>query len=578
MCGIAGMIVPNDRPVTRRIRGMVRALEHRGPDGQGVFLAKGSAATAGLGHCRLAILDLSAAGVQPMTSRDGRWTIALNGEVFNYRDLRKTLEVECGTVFVSNTDTEVLLEACAAWGIEKAVARTIGMFAFAVWDGFQQELTLVRDRAGEKPVVYFWDGQTLAFASEMKALADFHGSKLDPRAADLYFALGYIPAPLGIFRHTFKLQAGHMARWTNGALRVSRWWFPESANADRSAELRDLLSDAVRLRLRSDVPVAIALSGGVDSSIIAAEAKRHGACPDAFTVALDGDETDLPYARLAASRYGLRHEIIRMRCAAVAAQLETAVRHYDEPFADSSSLASLALAEELRGRYKVILNGDGGDEAFGGYQHYERIASKQLLKSMAAAAGFRDGAGQTGIYVQSKAAFREHERARLLNGNCCDNALATMLSTDEFLNANVSGALKRAMWSDRHLHLANGLTYKMDIALGSAGMEGRAPFLDHRILEWTQNVPARDLVCGREKKVLLRRTYAADLPEQISNRPKHGFGAPVRAWLAGPLRPLVAQSLPCALLNPGAQSGLSGQRLWTVLTFARWAEAWNAKW
>jgi asparagine synthase (glutamine-hydrolysing) len=452
------------------------------------------------------------------------------------------------------------------------------MFAFALWDDLQKELILVRDRVGEKPLMYFWNGETLAFASEMKALRMFHGSKLDPRAVDAYLALGYIPAPLGIFRETFKLQAGHLARWKNAVLQVSRWWFPERAREDcKPDRVRDLIGDAVRLRLRSDVPVAIALSGGIDSSVIAAETARQGSRLDAFTVVFDGDQTDLAYARLAARRYGLRHEIIPSEGRAVAAEFDNTVAHYDEPFADSSSLASIALARALEGRYKVILNGDGGDEVFGGYAHYERIAPKQILKAAAAAVGLCDGEGSN-VYVQSKTMFRDHQRVRLLNGKRHNDALGRLLSTDEFLSVRIPGALKQAMWSDRHLYLANDLTYKMDIALSSAGIEGRAPFLDHRILEWAQSLPSKDLVRGRKKKVLLRRAYAADLPKEIVDRPKHGFGAPIRAWLDGPLAALVRASLPCALLTPDAQVGLTGQRLWTMLTFARWANAWNATW
>jgi asparagine synthase (glutamine-hydrolysing) len=424
---------------------------------------------------------------------------------------------------------------------------------------------------------------TLAFASEMKALQGLHGGRLDPQAVDLYFALGYVPAPLGIFRNTRKLAPGHLARWQNGTLRVERWWFPERAplaggGPDRPAELRELMAESVRIRLRSDVPVAVALSGGVDSSIVAAELARQGATPDAFTVVFDGDETDLPYARLAARRFGLRHELIGAGGRDIPEELADAVRRYDEPFADSSALGSLALARALAGRYKVILNGDGGDEAFAGYSHYEFIGVKQWIKTAAAAAGWRDGSGRAGVYVESKVAFRRAERQCLLAGRAEGDALESLLGAPPFPQAGSRGALKRALWSDRHLYLANNLTYKMDLALASEGMEGRAPFLDHRVLEWAQNLPAAELVRGREKKVLLRRTYAAELPEEILRRPKHGFGAPVGAWLAGPLAALGRESIPTPLLDASAQSGLSGQRKWALLCFAKWAETWGARW
>jgi asparagine synthase (glutamine-hydrolysing) len=252
--------------------------------------------------------------------------------------------------------------------------------------------------------------------------------------------------------------------------------------------------------------------------------------------------------------------------------------HYDEPFADSSSIPSLALARALEGRYKAVLNGDGGDEAFGGYRHYEFIGAKQALKAAAAAAGLADGAGGVGIYVQSKSTFRAVERASLLNGNAPGSPFSERLGADEFLRAAPPSPLARAMWSDRHLYLPNDLTYKMDIALAACGIEGRAPFLDHRLLEWTQQLPAADLVRGRQKKILLREAYRGELPDQILDRAKHGFGAPVERWLAGPLKEQAAQALRSPLLDFSGQKNLSGQRLWTALAFEGWAQRWGAGW
>jgi asparagine synthase (glutamine-hydrolysing) len=557
---------------------MTAALAHRGPDSAGIFAANPETA---LGHTRLAILDLSAAGAQPMTSRDGRWTMVLNGEIYNYRELRGELSA---APWRSSGDTEVLLEACAAWGIERALERSIGMFAFALWDARERELTLARDRIGEKPLVYFEGGCTLAFASELKALRDFHGGRLDREALDVYLALGYVPAPLTIFRNVRKLPAGHWLRWKNGKSTVGRWWFPERARPvisstalGRRDEARSLIADAVRLRLRSDVPLALALSGGIDSTVIAAAAARQDARADAFTVIAEGDETDLPYARLVARRYGLRHEVLRAPASTAAERVLEAAEHFDEPFADSSALSSLELARSLAGRYKVVLNGDGGDEAFGGYRHYTHLAMKQAVKVAAAGVGLVDGSGATGVYVESKVTFRESERASLLGGQARGGALSRLLTADEFLSAAPrGGALKHALWTDRHLYLANDLAHKMDMALGAYGLEGRSPFLDHRILEWTQQLPAYDLVRGGEKKILLREAYDQELPKQIAERPKHGFGAPVGAWLAGPLREQVRELLPCPLLDPELQTHARDQRLWTLLTLARWAVRWGA--
>ena len=587
MCGIAGVIGRSD--ARGQVLRMTARLAHRGPDGAGIFCPVPDAA---LGHTRLAVLDLSAAGSQPMTSRDGRWTIVLNGEIFNYRELGRELDDEVrDTPRHSSSDTEVLLEACAAWGVERALDRSIGMFAFALWDARSREITLARDRSGEKPLVYFDDGRTLAFASELKALRDLHGSLLDPAAVDVYLALGYVPAPMAIFRNVWKLPPGHRLRWKNGKSTLERWWFPERSRAaagytpaTRQDEARGLLTDAVRMRLRADVPVALALSGGLDSSVIAAEAARQGAKLDSFTVIADGDETDLPYARTVAGRHGLRHEVVRIARTGenLRAGVEQCVTQYDEPFADSSALCSLELGRALAGRYKVVLNGDGGDEAFAGYRTYGRIRLKQALKAAAAGLGLVDGTGATGIYVQSCALFRQRERTALLHGSGngrAGGAVQDLLSADEFLRASpAQDALKQALWTDRHLNLANNLTHKMDMALAAYGVEGRAPFLDHRILEWTQALPGRDLVRGRKTKILLREAYRGDLPEGVVARAKHGFGAPVKLWLEGPLREMVRESLPCPLLDPKLQHAARGQRLWALLIFARWARHWGAKW
>ncbi len=577
MCGIAGIVGKLEGlPYVHR---MIGALSHRGPDGEEYFVGEGVV----LGHRRLAILDLSPAGVQPMTSRDGRWTMVLNGEIFNFNELR----AELGGRFGSASDTEVLLEACAAWGVERALDRSIGMFAFALWDARTRELTLARDRSGEKPLVYFWNGATLAFASELKALRALHPSQLDPAAVDAYLALGYVPAPLAIFRDCRKLPPGHLLRFRNRTLDLRRWWFPEHAaplirqtRAGRIDELRKLMADAVKLRLRSDVPVALSLSGGVDSSVIAVECARRGKRVDAYTVALDADQTDLTSARAVAGKLGLVHHVVDAPALSAACQMEDAAAHYDEPFADSSALPSLALARALAGRYKVILNGDGGDEAFAGYPHYERIQAKQFFKAAAAAAGFKDGEGKIGVYVQSKTAFRLRERMRLLASNAPGDTLSLLLKADPYLSGAPShaGSLRTGLWSDRHLYLPNDLTYKSDIALGAFGMEGRAPFLDHRVLEWAQGLDSGDLVRGRNKKVLLREAYRAELPDFVIDRPKHGFGAPIDKWLAGPLQELQRDSLPCRLLDPALQAGATGQRLWMLLTFARWASAWKATW
>ena len=551
----------DDLRAAGRVEEMLEIQRHRGPDGSGILCDSGTV----IGHRRLAILGLGDAGRQPMTSRDGRLSLVFNGEIFNYRELGAELAGE----FLSGTDTEVLLEGIAAWGVEAALGRAAGMFALALWDHREKELTLARDRLGEKPLVYFYDGRILAFASELKALRGFHGGAMDPAAVDAYLALGYVPAPLAIFRGCRKLEPGELLRFkTGGEPRRARWWVAESsaeAGGDRRAALRERVGEAVRQRLRTDVPVALSLSGGIDSSVIAAECVRQGAAIESFTVRFDGESSDVEAASLVARHLGLRHHVVDDGGSGQG--IEHMLRHYDEPFADSSAIPSLGLARALAGRYKVVLNGDGGDEVFGGYRHYEHIQIKQTLKAAAAAVGWCDGgrAGGAGVYVQSKVTFRAAERGRFLNGHGTGNAL------DGLTLAPPGRVLARGMWIDRHLALANGLNYKTDIAYGAFGIEGRAPFLDHRLGEWAGSLPARDLVRGREKKILLRAAYADDLPAGALDRPKRGFGAPVGRWLRGPLRDLVMEVLP-------QQHGWNDQQVWTLLIFALWAREWRASW
>jgi asparagine synthase (glutamine-hydrolysing) len=272
----------------------------------------------------------------------------------------------------------------------------------------------------------------------------------------------------------------------------------------------------------------------------------------------------------------------------LAADVSRMLWQYDEPVADSSAVPSFALARAIGDGFKVVLNGDGGDEVFGGYNHYTRIATKQALKAAAAAAGLCDGrgTGSTGIYVQSKSLFRAGERARLLDGHSVGNACDGLVAGWAYPAPSV-GPLKRAMWTDRHLHLANGLTYKVDIALAAFGREGRAPFLDHELMEWAQALPADELVAGAEKKVLLREAYAQFLPAGILHRSKHGFGGPVERWLDGPLQELFADSVPGPWFHRQAQLSLaegagpgetSGQKKWTLMMLNAWARTWKATW
>jgi asparagine synthase (glutamine-hydrolysing) len=596
MCGIAG-ILSRKLEAGSVAAGLRDRMRHRGPDDAGLFVC--AEQNIALAHQRLSIIDLSSEAHQPMSTADGRWTIVFNGEIYNYVELKRELADD--VQFRTESDTEVLLEAYRRWGHD-VLQKLRGPFAFAIWDKVERSLFIARDRVGKRPLYYSWDETDFAFASELKALRALPGfdPQIDPAAADCYFALGYVPAPHTIFRGVRKLAAGHSLTLRDGSLSLQRYWRPEDVSTmpaeDREvrlSECRALVADAVKVRLRADVPVGVFLSGGVDSSIVAYEAVAQGGRPEAVSVSFEGDQTDLPYATLMAERLGLRHHTVEVAGPGTD-DIVAIVNHYDEPFADSSNVPSYLMARASRGLFKVALNGDGGDEAFAGYRHYEHIAIKQLTKSIASALTLCDGQFRNpwSVYLQSKAHFnRRHRKALLgqLSGTSPD-AFGEWIEREPFLRAFPGGdALKRALWADRHVNLANGLMYKMDMALGAFGMEGRSPLLDAPLLDWAQGLGASDLVVGRVRKVVLGAAYAGKIPREILRRGKKGFGAPIDFWLRGPIRDLAKSMLPCPSLVRSAQSDLLAayydrsdarvaNKIWTLLVFAIWSDKVKAHW
>ena len=425
MCGIVGVWSQEGKASRKTIGRMVRLISHRGPDGEGYFLAPPIV----MGHRRLAIIDIEG-GKQPMSTEDGRYTIAFNGEIYNFVEVRKELEAK-GAIFRTRSDTEVILQGYAVWG-ERCLDKMIGMFAFAIWDREEEELFLARDRVGKKPLVYFWDGKTFAFASETKGLvgAGLFDPKLDAKSVDLFFALGWVPSPLSIFMYVRKLQPGHFMKFKDGRVEIKRYWFPEKLlscdkrkKEDRLQDFKSLFANAVNIRLRSDVPIGIFLSGGIDSSVVALEAVSQGYSAHALTVFFDHDRIDVNYAVKVARLLGIPQECIEVH-GNICDDLEDIFWHYDEPFADTSSIPTFYIARAAKDRFKVILNGDGGDELFGGYRRYERIRMRYFLKRMASCLGLRDGGSNAlQIWFGSRAIFREHERKALLKGRLAGNIL-----------------------------------------------------------------------------------------------------------------------------------------------------------
>lgn len=598
MCGIVGIVDQLNGVPVSLINEMKDSLIHRGPDGGGTYIDRRG--IAGLGHRRLAILDLSTNGQQPMSTPDGRYTIVFNGEIYNYIELKEELEKK-GFTFSTSSDTEVLLKGYEEWG-QNVLDKLIGMFAFAVWDRDKEELFLARDRVGKKPLLYFWDGHVFAFGSELKAFRCLHffEAKLDPEAVEAYLALGYIPAPLSIFQNVRKLLPGHFMTFSKGILNISRFWYPEKTQIrpannreERIEECRLLLQNALRLRLRSDVPIGIFLSGGIDSAIVALESVNQGLKPHAFTLTFDHDQTDLPYAEQVAKFLGIDQEVIYVSGKQAQDDIFRITWQYDEPFADTSNIPSYYIASAAGKRVKVVLNGDGGDEVFGGYRHYERIALKQSLKLLMCALRLKDGSinncWQT--YFQSKSTFRRTERDCLLvSRKSKEDSFSELLESNPYLKAlKPKDFLHMALWADRSIYLPDDLLYKMDIALMAHGVEGRSPLLDQNLLEWAQGLPLSDLVAGQSKKILLREIYSGVLPSSILDRPKHGFGSPVNQWLRGSFQKIINEYLPSPLFDFKFQETLlkifqrknrefESNRVWRILIFSLWAKQWKATW
>jgi len=638
MCGIAGILDLKGRAVEHPVlERLCACLAHRGPDDEGIY-ADGNVA---LGQRRLSIIDLSS-GRQPMSNEDGTVWVTFNGEIYNFLELRTELEAH-GHRFATRSDTEVIVHAFEQYGTG-CLRRFRGMFAFAIWDQKRRLLFLARDRIGKKPLFYARADGQFVFASELQALLQHpgvrSGRELDPAALDEYLTYGYIPAPGTAFRNVFKLPPAHFLTLELpepeeeggvGAVdpKVEPYWRLEytpkldlDEDEDEAAEaLLEILTEAVRLRLIADVPLGALLSGGVDSSVVVALMSRLSDRPvKTFSIGFDEKAfNELPYARLVARRYGTDHHELIVRARALDV-LPTLVRHYGEPFADSSAVPSFQVAQLTRRYVTVALNGDGGDECFAGYERYlgSRLADRYqriprpvrvgMIEPLAAlipgtlprrnrlsqAKRFLQVAAQPaarrylrwvtyftpeqkqGLYTpEFRARLGEHEGGAWLLHQFADvrregcNRLDALLATDV------------------RSYLPYDLLVKMDIATMASSLEARSPFLDHKVMEFAARLPARYKLRGTTLKYLLKKVARKLLPAANLDRRKMGFGMPVGNWMRGELRPLLDDVLlsPRALargyfrpeavrqlVNENAQGPHDhSNQLWALL----WLELWH---
>ena len=611
MCGIAGYYASQPGSPDL-LRAMTRTLTHRGPDAEGYY----EQGPVHFGHRRLSVLDV-AGSLQPMVHQASGLALTYNGELYNYRALRDSLR-ESGQHFHTQGDTEVLLNALAQGG-RQALKNLRGMFAFAAWDPTTSTLLLARDQLGVKPLYYYWDGKLLVFASELKAILAHPGvvRDLDLEAINLFLECQYIPAPRSIYKHIKKLPAGHALTLNNGHLELFSYWsvdYRDKLKLDESEACRLVeqeLRASVEGMLVSDVPLGAFVSGGIDSSLIAAlMSDCLGKPVDTFNLGFLGDRVQSEHrqAALVARHIGARHHPLMIDPATVLGAFDQWVDIYDEPFADQAALPTMLLAAHARKQVTVVLTGEGADEVFSGYDNYRKRVSEERITQWLGAAGspfpalIRHLPGAWRKDRILKAALKPLAERYVTIPNVFDEHLRPEIYTPEFLRqthermaayaarffdeCNSADYLDRLLHVDSRLWLPDDLLTKVDRATMAYSLEARVPYLDHQFVQATARLDPGFKQRGRTTKYLLKKIAEKYLPHEIVHRGKQGFVMPLSEWLTGGLRPLLKESLgPNGLqrrnlLMPQAierllaenESGRKNHagRLWALLVLERW--------
>ncbi|MEZ6119679.1 MAG: asparagine synthase (glutamine-hydrolyzing) [Pirellulaceae bacterium] len=634
MCGFVGFWGPGaEFSVTGEAEAMAThmsaALHHRGPDDFGVFVQPEQQLA--LAFRRLAIMDLSPAGHQPMTSASGRYVIAFNGEIYNHQEIRKQLRTHrsdesAPLTFRGHSDTEVLLAAMERWGITDAVERCVGMFAFAVWDNRTHELTLGRDRLGEKPLYYgLLDGQ-MVFASELKAIerhARFPSSIQRSALLD-YLRHGYVCGTQSIYEDILRLPPASLLTVTRRQLEERRlaspraYWSAEDhidSTLDQQtdeqilAELQSRLLDSVRHQMIADVPVGAFLSGGIDSSLIVAMMRECSSKVKTFTIGFEEDGYDeAPYAKSVAMYLGTDHTTLYVTPEQARAVIPQLPEIYDEPFADSSQIPTFLVSQIAKQHVTVSLSGDGGDELFGGYRRYQKTIRLWHRRSWLPQRISETAAGcckymETSNWLPARSRHRLSVAASLLSACGFDEFYRASISRWKRPEDLVAGAhlpkrltnrfgfrdhhlLRRMMQTDLHQYLPDDILTKVDRASMAVSLETRSPLLDHRVVEFARSLPHDCLIRDGKTKWALRQILYQYLPSQLVERPKMGFGVPLGAWLRGPLKDWADSLLSPATLQRHShfhaepiqqkwQQHLVNQMdhtpaLWEILMFQAW--------
>jgi len=570
MCGICGISPSEARTPERNIlERMTQAIIHRGPDSDGFHMESG----VGLGVRRLAIIDVEG-GDQPIPNEDESLWIVFNGESHNFPDLYADL-VKRGHEFRTRSDTECILHLYEDYG-DDCVQHLRGQAAFALWDGKKRRLLLARDRMGKKPLYYTIQNGTLYFGSELSAILTAlpHKPEINLEAIDLYLSLQYIPDPFTAYEGIHKLPPAHTLVWQNGQIKLNRYWDfsyqPKHTTSEEELieELRALLKESVKMRLISEVPLGAHLSGGTDSTIIVAlMAELSDAPVKTFSVGFEEESfSELEYARSVAQRYSTDHHEFILKYGDIPSTLEKITYHFGEPFADPSALPLYHISKLTREHVTVVINGDGGDEDFAGYQRYwldplankylraPRFLTRSLIPSIArqlpdssdrpVGESFVNGLKRLEqlTEIDSRASilrwssyFSPHQRARLWKPEFkfkADNAQSLLAEKFDSVKGSY---LDKTLYTDLHTYLPGDLLVKADRMAMAASIEPRSPFLDHKMVEWSARVPDQFKVRGRSGKYLLKKAFDSYLPENVKKHRKQGFGIPVGAWFRGPL-------------------------------------------
>lgn len=613
MCGITGVYSHTHPFEAHQLHAMTAAVSHRGPDAEGHFFD----GICGLGHRRLSILDLSESANQPLYSQNDRWVIVYNGEVYNYREL----EVQYGITAHTTSDTEIILEAFAKDGMH-CVQYFNGMFAFAIYDKQEQALWVCRDRLGIKPLYYHWDGNRFAFGSELKALLPLPIAKeIHPPAIAEFLHRGFIPAPHTIYRNIYKLRPGHWLKLTQDGLTEEPYWSlnkkilkqPLTDEKLATDQVENLLLSSVNYQLISDVPVGVFLSGGIDSSTVAALAAHQLSHPiNTFSIGFrESRHNEAPYAREVAEHLHTNHHEVIVSAQDAKDLVETMLDMYDEPYADSSAIPTMLVSKMARQHVGVVLTGEGGDELFHGYGMYQwasRLSQgwlRRLRKPLAAllavgkearyqkAAELLEYDSETDIpshiFSQEQGFFSYPELkglmgATLINGKGCLSASSLPPLVDE---RGLTASEIQSLF-DLALYLPDDLLTKVDRASMHFGLEARVPLLDHRLVELAINLSPELKNKGGVTKYLLKQILYKYLPAELFNRPKQGFSIPLADWLRTDLRYLLDTYLSDAVVERYGYVDLDTvrtlkteflngkkhvyNRLWTLIILHRWLE------